>query len=59
MRFKSLEHITRSQLDKMYYDDLEKLIHDMEKELQAEQWRALIKETMDKQEAQIITPKVV
>lgn len=59
MKFKSLEKVTRSQVDKMLYDDLELLVNNMEREIRAEQWRTLVKDALEKQEAQIVTPKVV
>lgn len=57
MKFKSLEKITRSQIDKMLYDDLERIVTDMAKEVQAEEWRKMLRDAIDRQEAQIISVK--
>jgi hypothetical protein len=54
MRFKTLENVTRSQIESMDFGALEGLITGMQKEAQAEEWRKLVLQVLDEQEAQIV-----
>jgi hypothetical protein len=54
MRFKTLENVTRSQIENMDFGALEGLITGMEKEARAEEWRKLVLQVLDEQEAQIV-----
>jgi hypothetical protein len=54
MRFKTLENVTRSQIENMDFGTLEGLITGMEKEARAEEWRKLVLQVLDEQEAQIV-----
>ena len=59
MKFKTLENVTRSQIEDMDYETLEGLVTGIAKEAQAAEWRKMIGDAIDRQEASIVTPKVV
>ena len=56
---KSLENVTRSQIERMSVDDIEFLMKDVIREAQAEKYRAALLEMIDSMEARIVTPKLV
>jgi hypothetical protein len=59
MRLKALEQVTRSQIENMNYTELHSLVTSIEEELEAERYRKILLDALEKQEAQIVTPKVV
>jgi hypothetical protein len=59
MKYKTLENVTRSQLENLTDEEAIQMVEEVRCEEQAEMCRRALLEILSKQEKTIVTPKVV